>query len=519
MINLKLVINKLNVFGLLLISFVVFTYFVVFSSTDNEIDVELRLLIDKHQLSGDPIKGIRIPNPESDLVKLGRDLFFSKDFGGQGDVACASCHHPFLGGGDDLSLSVGVHAKQPDLLGKGRIHNWKGKGAVDPKSDGRPNVPRNSPTIFNAGLYTKHLFNDGRISSIFKDGAVIGIKTPDSFFGSTDTNAGDDLLTAQSRFPIVSINEMRGYEVSSYISNDEIRKSLEQDLLKKDKEVTNGYWLKRFRNVFNDESLTSRDAFTFKYFSQAIAEYEKSLSFVNNRWFKYIRGDMTSLSLAEKQGAILFYKNVKEGGADCVSCHSGDFFTDEQFHNLAMPQIGRGVNKRGNDYGRVRVSRNAKDKYAFRTPSLLNVEVTGPYSHSGSYSSLEGVVKHHINIANSVQNYDYSLSGLSQFDNDKAQAALAKNNTLAALNKLLKDRGEKRKSVVNSSISESEQANVIAFLNTLTDPCVVDKYCLKKWIPDYENLPENINLLSPVFKEIKLVSNSSVNHYGLLDFK
>jgi cytochrome c peroxidase len=75
----------------------------------------------------------------------------------------------------------------------------------------------------------------------------------------------------------------------------------------------------------------------------------------------------------------MFFSSIEDGGANCLSCHSGDFFTDEQYHVLASPQIGRGKgNDNGtltnDDFGRARETKDDADRYKFRTPTLLNVE-------------------------------------------------------------------------------------------------------------------------------------------------
>ena len=81
----------------------------------------------------------------------------------------------------------------------------------------------------------------------------------------------------------------------------------------------------------------------------------------------------------------LFY-----GKANCSSCHAGALFTDHQFHATGQPQVGPGKAARfqshSRDLGRFRVTGNIKDKYAFRTPSLRNVELTGPWGHAGAYA-------------------------------------------------------------------------------------------------------------------------------------
>ena len=68
-------------------------------------------------LTGDPTTGRTLPAITDAKAQLGKKLFFTKGLGGDNDSACVTCHHPSLGGGDDLSLSIGVGAETPDLLG------------------------------------------------------------------------------------------------------------------------------------------------------------------------------------------------------------------------------------------------------------------------------------------------------------------------------------------------------------------------------------------------------------------
>lgn len=71
-------------------------------------DLELRGLINKHGLTGDPSMGRTMPSINSPKAQLGMRLFFNKALGRNKDAACVSCHHPLLGGGDALALSIGV---------------------------------------------------------------------------------------------------------------------------------------------------------------------------------------------------------------------------------------------------------------------------------------------------------------------------------------------------------------------------------------------------------------------------
>ena len=123
----------------------------------------LYALIQAHGLSGNPAADILVPSADDPRIALGRALFFSRQLSGDRDVACVSCHHPLLGGGDALSLSIGVAAHEPEVLGPGRTIDLARDGDPKALTLGGPNVPRNAQTIFNSALYRTTLFHDGRL--------------------------------------------------------------------------------------------------------------------------------------------------------------------------------------------------------------------------------------------------------------------------------------------------------------------------------------------------------------------
>jgi cytochrome c peroxidase len=84
--------------------------------------------------------------------------------------------------------------------------------------------------------------------------------------------------------------------------------------------------------------------------------------------------------------------------ARCSICHNGSTLSDGKFHNVAVAQIGPGKGDGLNgkdDFGRMRETGQAADRYAFRTPALRNVELTGPYGHDGAYPDLRAFVDHY----------------------------------------------------------------------------------------------------------------------------
>ena len=98
---------------------------------DSSLDTQLSILIQNHNLTGDPSTGRDIPSVDSPQAQLGMKLFYSKALSLEYNSACVSCHHPLLGGGDDLSLPIGTEAVDPDLLGPGRVHGDTGDSFYD----------------------------------------------------------------------------------------------------------------------------------------------------------------------------------------------------------------------------------------------------------------------------------------------------------------------------------------------------------------------------------------------------
>ena len=61
------------------------------------------------------------------------------------------------------------------------------------------------------------------------------------------------------------------------------------------------------------------------------------------------------------------------------------------------------------DIGREEVTKNAKDKAAFKITSLRNIALTPPYMHDGRFSTLEEVVEHYNNGLKASSSLDPAL--------------------------------------------------------------------------------------------------------------
>jgi len=162
-------------------------------------------------------------------------------------------------------------------------------------------------------------------------------------------------------------------------------------------------YVRRFKEVFGELP-------TFLNAVKAISAFERTLvSDARNVPFdSYMRGDKSALSDEAKKGLTLF-----QGKARCIQCHNGPLFTDEDFHDLAVPnntaftedplrQIAmrfvakiKGVPnymKVDRDLGLFLETKRNDDIGKFRTPPLRELKYTAPYMHNGVFFTLEEVI-------------------------------------------------------------------------------------------------------------------------------
>lgn len=85
------------------------------------------------------------------------------------------------------------------------------------------------------------------------------------------------------------------------------------------------------------------------------------------------------------------------------------------------------------------------------------IKTTGPWGHSGAYTSLEGIVRHHLNPAEAIENYDFSqLSPLVEAENTLE-------DTQEALDKLLENRETGVPTVQDVELTDSQVNDLLSF--------------------------------------------------------
>jgi cytochrome c peroxidase len=99
------------------------------------------------------------------------------------------------------------------------------------------------------------------------------------------------------------------------------------------------------------------------------------------------------------------------------------------FHAMGDPQIGPGKAERFEghqlDTGRMRVSNDPADAFAFRTPSLRNVTITAPYGHAGAFGDLRAYVEQHLAPGSALAGYGLDAAVLPDMAVGKADLAPA----------------------------------------------------------------------------------------------
>jgi cytochrome c peroxidase len=484
---------------------------------------ELRAIIKANGLTGDPVLSRVNPIPANDdpMVVLGKALFYTTALSADRQVACVTCHHPFLGFGDNLPLPVGVDAEYPDRLGPGRKRHKTDAAQLPVFGNGNAPMPRNSPTTIGLAFWDQSITWDGTVYSDTGtpgmsgvDGRIIAaVDTPpvramfthpllprsDYLAYEEKWDKGMPISAGHGLMPTAVNAAMRGRAFGAKtaptmpLQTDlEVRQALAAAIGNYGpatglSPLPKNEWQPLFRRAFNDPSGPVEQLITTNKISVAIASFERTMTFTDTPWKAFVQGNDGAISASAQRGALLFYKPIAAGGAECSSCHSGDFFTDERYWVIAVPQIGRGktdINNRkdGNDdWGRAHVTGHRADKYAYRTQTLLGVEVTGPYGHSGVFDTLKRIVQHHLNAGKSIQEFDFKKIST---DGGPLNLNNAKENTDRAFKKLEQQRRARKNGVLkDATLTDAQVDDLVEFLKTLTDPCLKDRTCLATWIP------------------------------------
>ena len=141
--------------------------------------------------------------------------------------------------------------------------------------------------------------------------------------------------------------------------------------------------------------------------AKAIAAFERTVVSNDSRFDRWVAGQRNAITLQEWRGYQVF-KDATKG--NCVVCHAPPNFTDNGYHNIGIAHaLG------AEDLGRFNIRKAEVLKGAFKTPTLRDIELTGPYFHNGTAVTLTDVVDHYArggddrsNVSKDVRQLDLS---------------------------------------------------------------------------------------------------------------
>ena len=249
-------------------------------------------------------------------------------------------------------------------------------------------VKRNTPTVLNAGLQAS-LFYDSRVSFL-EDQATAVITNADEMHGSLDA-------------AVLKLKQSQEYSAL-------------------------------FKKAFPSQ----KEPVTDYNLRNAIATYIRTLTSLDSRFDKYVRGDKTQLNTSEIKGF-----NIYMGKAKCGTCHFAPLFNGTvppSYNKTESEVIGVPVSAKAEtidtDRGRFTNRQLTLHDNSFRTPTVRNSALTAPYMHNGIYDTLEEVIDFYNNGGGSGLGIELENQTLP-FDELK--------------------------------LNDQEKKDIIAFLSTLTD--------------------------------------------------
>ena len=314
----------------------------------------------------DPKNPMTVPK-----ILLGKKLFFDKNLSKDRSLACAKCHDIKKGGEDGRPTAIGyLDQENPSHL--------------------------NSPTVLNTA-YSKHLFWDGRVSS----------------------------LREQAKGPIQAHFEMA--------STPEL---VEQRVKE------NPEYQKEFKKIFGTDSIT------FDNVTKAIAVYEKTLV-TRGRYDEFLDGNTQALNSQEKRGLNLF---IDMG---CKGCHFGPAVGGQEMQKFPLRDYNSFLNLT-TTFNEKTKGRSVKDisfnfkmyhpypfenrgafmgrkgQQVFRVPILRDISKTGPYFHNGVIKTLRESIqimsKNQVGVDLSKGQLDALEAFLKSLDGELVDYNLYKDN-------------------------------------------------------------------------------------------
>lgn len=172
----------------------------------------------------------------------------------------------------------------------------------------------------------------------------------------------------------------------------------------------------------------------------ALEQFEFTIISNDSKYDRWERGEV-QLTESEERGRVLFFANADPimgiKGGECVHCHGGPNFANDFYVNNGLDR-----DENFSDLGRYEVTLRDQDKAVFKVTSLRNITLTAPYMHDGRFATLDAVIDHYNSGVKHSSTVHHSM------DHNLQHGGL--------------------------HLNAQDKADLIAFLNTLTDERLVE---------------------------------------------
>jgi cytochrome c peroxidase len=279
----------------------------------------------------------RVPpdNPMSEAkVRLGRYLFYDQRMSVNGAQSCASCHRQELAFTDGRAAAIGA---------TGQAHS---RGAM---------------SLVNVAYSSVLTWSDPNLRALEKQALV----------------------------PMLSEHPE---ELGLHGREDSVLSVFRADPI----------YQRLFPEAFPE---AAKDPVRLANVAKALAAFERTIISARSPWDRFhYSGDAGAISDSAKRGEVLYFSDVLAG---CYRCHGGFIFSDAtdyagntrvpvEFHNTGLYNLPGAFSYPAPNLGIYSHTKRPADVGKFKTPTLRNVELTGPYMHDGSIATLEEVLDHYV---------------------------------------------------------------------------------------------------------------------------
>jgi cytochrome c peroxidase len=413
--------------------------------------------------AGQAVNGVETAVELSAVAQLGRKMFFDPSLSGSGQLSCASCHSPAhaYGPPNDLVVQFGG----PDLKRQGfrtvpslRYLNHAPNFSIGPSTemaDNDPPPPGDVAAAAPAGQNKVAAVAKADANSAARAAAEANVPR-----GGLDWDGRANTLQLQALGPLLDPNEMDNHSTT--------------DLLERIEHAEYADDIKKLfgANVFNQRELALDEAL----FALARFQTEDPSFHPYDSKYDAVLAGKAVLSAAEARGLKLF-DDPKKG--NCSSCHidratlDGVFrpaFTDYQFEALGAPRNRDIPANRDPHFHDLGLCGPLRQDYVtapaycglFKTPTLRNAATRKVFFHNGVFHSLEEVMHFYVERETDPAKW-YPRLGNGEVDRYNDLPPEYRGNIDIVDAPFDSKQGDP------PALNEAEIADVIAFLNTLTD--------------------------------------------------